>query len=135
MAEDINLNKKVFSKGTYTKVIDNSFTQLGVKTIQEQLENQPTVNDFFTMYDDLFYEIPEVGETNSHEYLIKKSTEYIAFDGINEEIDLLQKEISELRIELLNSQKRVIELETGVALETDITLETGITLEQNNNNG
>ena len=123
MAEDINLNKKVFSKGTYTKVIDNSFTQLGVKTIQEQLENQPTVNDFFTMYDDLFYEIDEVGETNSHEYLIKKSTEYIAFDEINEEIDLLQKEIAELRIELLDSQKRVIELETGV------------TLEQNDNNG
>ena len=123
MAEDINLNKKVFSKGTYKKVIDNSFTQLGVKTIQEQLENQPTINDFFTMYNDLFYEIDEVGATNSHEYLIKKSTEYIAFDEVNEEVELLQKEIGELRIELLDSQKRVIELETGV------------TLEQNDNNG
>lgn len=123
MAEDINLNKKVFSKGTYKKVIDNSFTQLGVKTLQEQLENQPTINDFFTMYNDLFYEIDEVGATNSHEYLIKKSTEYIAFDEVNEEVELLQKEIGELRIELLDSQKRVIELETGV------------TLEQNDNNG
>lgn len=123
MAEDINLNKKVFSKGTYTKVIDNSFTQLGVKTIQEQLENQPTVNDFFLLYSQLFYDIPEKGDKNSHEYLIKQSTEYILFDEINEEINLLQKEITELRIELLDSQKRVIELETGV------------TLEQNDNNG
>jgi len=120
---EIDLNKKVFSKGTYSKVIDNSFTQLGVKTIQEQLEDQPTVSDFFTMYNDIFYEIPEVGANNSHEYLIKKSTEYIAFEEINEGIILLQKEIGELRIELLDSQKRVIELETGV------------TLEQNDNNG
>ena len=123
MAEDVNLNKKVFSKGNYKKVIDNSFTQLGVKTIQEQLEDQPTVNDFFILYNELFYEIPENGETNSHEFLIKQSTEYIKFDEINEEIDLLQQEITQLRIDLLDSQKRVIELETGV------------TLEQNDNNG
>ena len=116
------LNNHLLAKN-YKKVIDNSFTQLGVKTIQEQLEDQPTVNDFFILYNELFYEIPENGETNSHEFLIKQSTEYIKFDEINEEIDLLQQEITQLRIDLLDSQKRVIELETGV------------TLEQNDNNG
>ena len=70
--EEINLNKTVYSKGTYSKIIDTSFSQLGVKTIQEQV------------------------------------------DG---EIEALQKEITELRIELLDSQKRVIELETGITLE------------------
>jgi hypothetical protein len=115
--EEINLNKTVYNKGTYSKVIDTSFSQLGVKTIQEQLEDQPTVNDFFILYNELFYDIPENGEVNSHEYLIKQSTEYIKFDEINEEIEALQQEITQLRIDLLGEQKRFIELQTGVILE------------------
>ena len=115
--EEINLNKTVYSKETYSKVIDTSFSQLGVKTIQEQLEDQPTVNDFFILYNELFYDIPENGEVNSHEYLIKQSTEYIKFDEINEEIEALQQEITQLRIDLLGEQKRFIELQTDVILE------------------
>ena len=115
--EEINLNKTVYSKGTYSKIIDTSFSQLGVKTIQEQVDAQDTTDSFFSMYNDLFYIIPEVGAENSHEYLIKRSTEYIGFEEINGEIEALQKEITELRIELLDSQKRVIELETGITLE------------------
>ena len=38
MAENINLNKNVFNKRDYTKTIDTSFTQLGVQTIQEQID-------------------------------------------------------------------------------------------------
>ena len=115
--EEINLNRTVYSKGTYSKIIDTSFSQLGVKTIQEQIDSQNTTDSFFNMYNDLFYVIPEVGAENSHEYLIKRSTEYIGFEEVNGEIEALQKEITELRIELLDSQKRVIELETGVTLE------------------
>ena len=115
--EEINLNKTVYSKGTYPKVIDTSFSQLGVKTIQEQLNDQPTIGDFFILYNELFYDIPENGEVNSHEYLIKQSTEYIKFDEINGEIDQLQQEITQLRIDLLEEQKRVIELQTGVTLK------------------
>ena len=37
MAENIDLNKSVFNKRDYNKTIDTSFTQLGVKSIQEQL--------------------------------------------------------------------------------------------------
>jgi len=37
MSENINLNKQVYNKGDYQKVINTSFTQLGVQTIQEQL--------------------------------------------------------------------------------------------------
>jgi len=39
-----------YNKRQYTKVIDTSFTQLGVQTIQEQITQQPTVSDFFNMY-------------------------------------------------------------------------------------
>lgn len=116
MSEDIKLNKTVFNKNQYSKVIDTSFNQLGVKTTQEELDEQPTVDEFFSLYNQLFYTIPEIGETNSHEYLIKQSSNYINFDSNQEEIIALQKEITQLRTDLLESQKQVIELETGTSL-------------------
>ena len=106
MAENIRLNKNVFNKPQYQKTIDTSFNQLGVKTIQEQLDEQPTVQEFFDMYNQLFYEINELGPTNSHEYLIKTSSEYIAFDENNEVIEALQNEIAQLREELLEAQQQ-----------------------------
>jgi len=116
MAEDISFNKQVYSKGDYTKVIDTSFKQLGVQTIQQQIDEQPTTNNFFNMYNELFYDIPEVGEINSHEFLIKKSIEYINFEANQEEIAALQAEIAQLRTELLDAQKQIIELQTGTTL-------------------
>jgi len=116
MSENIKFNKQVYDKGQYTKVINTSFTQLGVQSIQETINNQPTTDQFFSMYNDLFYDIPELGEINSHEYLITKSSEYINFDANQEEIEALQEEIAQLREELLDAQKENIELLTGVPL-------------------
>jgi hypothetical protein len=116
MSESVNLNKQVYDKRQYTKVIDTSFKQLGVQTVQEQIDQQPTVDEFFNMYNELFYQIPELGTTNSHEYLIKKSSEYIAFDANQDEIIALQNEIAQLRTDLLDAQKQVIELQTGTTL-------------------
>ena len=110
MAENIQLNKNVFSKRQYQKTIDTSFTQLGVKTIQEQIDEQPTVQEFFDLYNELFYEIPEEGSTNSHEFLVKTSGDYIGFDGLNDEITALQNEIAQLREDLLDAQKENVEL-------------------------
>lgn len=116
MNESVNFQKQVFNKGQYTKVIDTSFKELGVPSIQEQVLTQPTVNEFFEMYNTLFYQIPELGTTNSHEYLIKKSSEYIAFDPNQEEIVALQNEIYQLRTELLDTQKQLFQLQTGTTL-------------------
>jgi hypothetical protein len=121
MSENIKFNKQVYDKGQYTKVINTSFTQLGVQSIQETINNQPTTDQFFSMYNDLFYDIPELGEINSHEYLITKSSEYINFDANQEEIEALQEEIAQLREELLNSQKQNIELQTGITSNSSTT--------------
>ena len=107
MAEEINLNKEVFNKRAYLKTIDTSFKELGIKTIQEQVDEQPTVQEFFDMYNTLFYNINEFGPTNSHEFLIKTSQEYIGFEEENEIVELLQAEIASLREQLLNSQKQL----------------------------
>jgi len=116
MSESVNFNKQVYDKRQYSKVIDTSFKQLGVQTIQEQIITKPNTNEFFKMYNDLFYDIPEFGSVNSHEYLIKKSSEYINFEANQEEITALQAEISQLRIELLDTQKQNIGLQTGTTL-------------------
>jgi hypothetical protein len=116
MSENIIFNKQVYNKNDYQKIIDTSFTQLGVQSIQQQLIAQPNVEEFFNLYNELFYNIPELGNTNSHEYLIKTSSEYIGFEANNEEIAALQAEIAQLRIELLDYQKQVISLQTGTTI-------------------
>ena len=68
------------------------------------------------MYNDLFYNIPELGTTNSHEYLIKTSSEYIGFEANQEEILALQAEIAQLRIDLLEAQKQTIAAQTGTVI-------------------
>ena len=78
--QKVDLIKKTYSKEEYSKVIDTQFSQLGVVSINEEIENTTTVNQFFDLYNNLFYDIPALGDTNSHEYLIKTSKEYINFD-------------------------------------------------------
>ena len=94
--ERVDLIKKVYSKTEYPKIIDTSFNQLGVVSVPDQIEATFTVEQFFQKYIDLFYEIPAFGDTNSHEYLIKTSSEYINFDQDNEIIEALQREIAQL---------------------------------------
>jgi len=105
MGEDIKLNKEVFDKRIYQKTIDTSFNELGVKPIQDQLDAQPTVEEFFNLYNELFYQIDELGSTNSHEYLVKTSGEYISFEEKDELVEALQREIANLRKELLQAQQ------------------------------
>jgi hypothetical protein len=116
MSENVSLNKQVYDKNQYTKVIDTSFKQLGVPTIQERIAVQPNTNEFFAMYIDLFYNISELGETNSHEFLVKTSSGYIGFQSNQEEIDALQAEIAQLRTDLLDAQKQIVTLQTGTTL-------------------
>ena len=101
----VDLQKEVFNKALYPETIDTTFSELGVVSIQDDLESQVTVEDFFTSYDQLFYDIPAEGDVNSHEYLIRTSGEYINFDANQEEIEALRNEISILRTENLELER------------------------------
>ncbi len=111
MSENVNFSKQVFNKGQYTKVIDTSFKELGVPSIQEQVLAQPTVTEFFELYNTLFYQIPELGSVNSHEYLIKKSSELVNFDRVTEDIQPLLDEIADLREQNLALNQQLIDIE------------------------
>ena len=90
--EKIDLIKKVYSKTEYPKIIDTRFQQLGKLSVNQQIDETVTINDFFEYYNDLFYDIPPYGVSNSHEYLVKSSGEYINFDQDNEIIEALRVE-------------------------------------------
>ena len=77
MSQKVNLGRQGFEPRAYTNAIDTSFTQL-IPPPPPQ-EDIITVDEFFGLYDSLFYEIPATGDINSHQYLINRSTEYIGF--------------------------------------------------------
>ena len=106
MAEVIQLNKNVYGKVTYPNVIQTEFTQL-IKPTTTIEDTSITVNEFFQAYNDLFFEIPASGDFNSHEELIKKSTEYTGVNQTSEEIDALLEEINQLRLENLSLQQTI----------------------------
>ena len=116
MAEErLDLRREVFNKAQYIKTIDTSFDELGATTITEDLQLQPTVEEFFGLYNSLFYDIQALGETNSHQYLVQTSGEYINFEEVNEEISALQAEIAQLRQDLLNLQMENIKSVASMA--------------------
>ena len=109
MGEKINLNKGGFDKRIYNKTIDTSFSQLGLPPII-QVDPPQSVDIFFKLYNTLFYQIPELGEINSHEYIVKTSGEYIAFDKKDELVRALEKEIADTRKKLFQSQQDLTKL-------------------------
>lgn len=109
MAQQVKLTKQVYDKNQYQKVIDTSFTQLVQPITADTASVLPSVNQFFEYYNQLFFDIPKFGETNSHEYLIKTSTEYIgASSVVNDELQALIDEITELRQENLDLQQQLL---------------------------
>lgn len=114
MDKKVDLYKEVFNKEQYSKVINSNFKELGVKTFEENIVSLNTVESFFEIYNDLFYDIPQRGEVNSHEYIIKSSSDYINFEENLEEIEILREEIGQLRKELLEEQIKNSELLTQI---------------------
>jgi hypothetical protein len=114
MADQINLNKTVYSKTQYERVIDTSFTQL-VEPTPVPPTNIPAISvaEFFNNYQEIFYQIPKFGDTNSHEYLIKTSQAYIGQNQAdNDTIQALVDEITQLRQENLDLQQQLISTQT-----------------------
>lgn len=112
MQTRVNLDKEVYNRGQYEQVIDTSFSQLVPPENSIPEEQLPTVSEFFQDYDSLFFQIPKTGE-NSHEELIIRSTDYIGYQPLNDEIIALTEEITSLREQLLEARKQLADLANG----------------------
>jgi len=131
MKSKIDLVKNVYQKVNYPRIIDTKFSELGTVSITDQIDATPTTNEFFDLYNSLFYEIPSFGDINSHQYLIETSAEYIDFDANQEEITALRAEITDLRRQLLESQVATAEAISGEKLDLDAALVDNETLADN----
>lgn len=107
----VDLIKKLYNKKAYLNVIDTQFNELSQLPIPT--EPDITTDNFFQLYNDLFYEIPKFGEINSHEYLIKQSSDYVGSTVLTDDIQALLDEITALREENLELQKNIIDLTTN----------------------
>ena len=121
MEQKVDTRKNVFNKDQYSKTIDTSFREFGVTTISDDIQSQPNIEQFFELYNQLFYDIPPNGETNSHEFLVQQSGEYINFEANLEEIQALQEEIANLREELLSAQIQIAEAASGIQITGSFT--------------
>ncbi len=102
------LTKQVFDKTAFDNTVNTTFTELTSSVVVQTGSTLPTVTEFFTYYQSLFYQIPKFGDTNSHQYLILTSQEYLGSEiGGNEVIDALIAEVTALRAENLSLQQEL----------------------------
>jgi hypothetical protein len=108
---NIDLNRQVFDKKKFDETVDTSFTQLVTQPDPTFFDlNLATVEDFFTLYEKFFFQIPKEGEINSHTYLIKESSDYVGFQANSEDIQALLDEIAQLRQENLLIRQEQIDI-------------------------
>lgn len=101
MSNNIQLIKEIYGINTYSKAVDTSFSELITPAVPVTA-SVVTVEDFFQYYEDLFFEIPVSGSTNSHQYLVNRSQEYLGGSVIDAEKQALIEEINSLRQQLLD---------------------------------
>jgi hypothetical protein len=105
----ININKSVFNKSEFGRIIDTQFHQL-LNNAGEGETSTFTLEDFFQLYEDLFYQIPKEGDTNSHMYILQKEADYLGIIVNQEDIQALLDEITTLRQQVLDTQTALNEL-------------------------
>jgi hypothetical protein len=111
MAQKINLVKEVYGRNTFTRVVDTSFSELYTPaSASVALDQQITVDTFFDLYDQLFFDIPATGEVNSHEYLVARSTEYLGGGVLTDNEKAYIEEINALRQQLLEANANLSNL-------------------------
>lgn len=111
MASSVKIERTVFNSTEFVKVVDTTFNTFTQPTTGSAVDN---VDDFFRMYEDMYYVIDVTGPTNSHEYLVKKSSELLNFDTVTEDIQPLLDEIAQLRQENLAISQQLLDIQTKV---------------------
>jgi len=105
----IPVQKTVFNKDTYGRVIDTQFSQLLNQNAEEETLSF-TVDDFFELYEQVFYQIPKEGNTNSHQFILQKEAEYLGVSISQDDIQALLNEITALRQQVIDAQTIINDL-------------------------
>jgi|TARA_B100000768_G_C11079930_1_gene290343 hypothetical protein len=110
-SKNINLKRQVFDKAKFNETVNTNFTQLKSELDPQFFDlSLATLDDFWSLYEKFFYDIPKDGDINSHLYLVKTSGEYINYSPQKEEVEALLEEIAELRTENLEVRQEIAEV-------------------------
>jgi len=101
MSNEVTLIKKIYNTSNYENAINPTFTEFVTASVFIDTPGI-TVPEFFDNYQQLFFDIPIDGVTNSHTYLIQQSQQYIGGSVIDLEKQALIEEINSLRQQLLD---------------------------------
>ena len=97
--QNIIIEKKIYGAGGVRNEIDMGFSEIS------KSDPKKDIDSFFRDYNELFFDIPEEGEENSHRAILEKSGDYVdIFASRDAEIEKLEDQIDEL-------QERIDELE------------------------
>jgi len=115
MSQEVNLIKEVYGRNTFTRVVDTSFSELFTPVPASVTPSQQiTIDEFFDLYNELFFDIPATGEINSHEYLVARSTEYLGGGVLTDNEKAYIDEINTLRQQLLEANANFLSLSNTV---------------------
>lgn len=112
MENTIDFVPRVYSHKDIQSVVDRKFREFG--QVEEEDLNT-SVEQFFVDYSRLYYLIPITGSTNSHQFLIEKSSELYSPDQVSLDIQPLLDEITLLRSQSVADQQTIINLQTELA--------------------
>jgi len=105
----IPIEKQVFDKNAFNKAVNTQFNQLLNQQVEEETPSF-TLEDFFELYDQLFYQIPKEGEVDSHRFILQREAEYLGVVIDQEDIQALLDEITSLRQQVLDTQTSLNEV-------------------------
>jgi hypothetical protein len=104
----IQISKTSYNSSQYNNLVDSEFTTFTDPVLEE---DNDTIEELFRLYNKLYFSIPTEGEEDSHEFLIKKSSELVKLETQSEDIQPLLDEISQLRQQLLDANEQIFELQ------------------------
>ncbi len=100
MATNIKVDKTIL--GRNDSIVDTNFSFF----LKENDVPEFTIEDFFQLYEELFYQIPKEGDVESHTYILNKEAEYLGIRLASDvDIQALLDEITSLRQQLLESKQ------------------------------
>lgn len=124
--KNLPLRKTVYTKEQLGRIFDPEFREFETDPGLDQTD----LDELFRLYNELFFDIPLNGANNSHEFLLRRSSEVARLDEVPLDIQPLLDEIASLRRQLLDANRRVLELEIqGIADGQEISLEEFLALQ------
>jgi len=97
---NIKVDKTIL--GRNDSIVDTNFSFF----LKENNVPEFTIEDFFQLYEELFYQIPKEGDVESHTYILNKEAEYLGIRLASDvDIQALLDEITSLRQQLLESKQ------------------------------